>query len=275
MQASHFGFRIAEVPARTRYFDDASSIGLGPATVYGLKTLWAAARLIAAPVAESCARASSRRDDHRRAGHHAGGRVQPDLAAPRRRLLRSARPSSGQGRVLDLGCGVGHSYALLAPRETVGVDVDAERAGRPGARDARGRHARAALPGRRASPSVLAVHSIEHVPDPERVLAEVARVLEPGGAAVFVTPNRLTFARPDEIIDPYHYVEYDPGELAAAVQPRVSTAWRCTGCSARTALPRAGRRAAAPARPPAAPGTRCACGGWCPAGCASASTTAC
>ena len=32
MQAAHFGFRIAEVPARTRYFDDASSIALGPAT---------------------------------------------------------------------------------------------------------------------------------------------------------------------------------------------------------------------------------------------------
>ncbi len=46
MQASHFGFRIAEVPARTRYFDDASSIGLRPATVYGLKTLWAGARLV-------------------------------------------------------------------------------------------------------------------------------------------------------------------------------------------------------------------------------------
>jgi glycosyltransferase involved in cell wall biosynthesis len=46
MQASHFGFRIAEVPARTRYFDDASSIALGPASVYAVKTLWAAARLI-------------------------------------------------------------------------------------------------------------------------------------------------------------------------------------------------------------------------------------
>jgi SAM-dependent methyltransferase len=61
--------------------------------------------------------------------------------------------------------------------------------------------------------SALSVQSIEHVPDPERVLAEVRRVLEPGGTAVFVTPNRLTFGRPDEIIDPYHYVELDPGEL--------------------------------------------------------------
>lgn len=46
MQASAFGFRIAEVPARTRYFADASSIGLGPATVYGLKTLWVGVRLV-------------------------------------------------------------------------------------------------------------------------------------------------------------------------------------------------------------------------------------
>jgi glycosyltransferase involved in cell wall biosynthesis len=46
MQASHFGFRIAEVPARSRYFDDASSISFWPASVYGFKTLWAAARLV-------------------------------------------------------------------------------------------------------------------------------------------------------------------------------------------------------------------------------------
>jgi glycosyltransferase involved in cell wall biosynthesis len=46
MQAAHFGLRITEVPARTRYFDDASSISLGPAAVYALKTLWAAARLV-------------------------------------------------------------------------------------------------------------------------------------------------------------------------------------------------------------------------------------
>lgn len=46
MQASEFGFRIAEVPAKTRYFEDASSIKLWPATVYGVKTLGAAMRLL-------------------------------------------------------------------------------------------------------------------------------------------------------------------------------------------------------------------------------------
>jgi len=46
MQAAHLGFRIAEVPARTRYFEDASSIGPAASVVYGLKTLGAAGRLV-------------------------------------------------------------------------------------------------------------------------------------------------------------------------------------------------------------------------------------
>lgn len=45
-QAVHFGFRIAEVPAPTSYFDDASSIKPRAATVYALKTLWTAFRLV-------------------------------------------------------------------------------------------------------------------------------------------------------------------------------------------------------------------------------------
>jgi SAM-dependent methyltransferase len=117
-----------------------------------------------------------------------------------------------RGRTLDLGCGIGHSYELLAPRETVGVDID------PEALAGQDRETHAAdmrdLPFEDASfDSVLSVQSIEHVPDPERVLGEVRRVLAPGGVAVFVTPNRLTFGRPDEIIDPYHHVEYSPPEL--------------------------------------------------------------
>lgn len=117
-------------------------------------------------------------------------------------------------RVLDLGCGAGHSYHRLAPRETVGVDLD------PGALEGQDRETHVA--DMRALPfadgafgAVLSVQSLEHVPDGAAVLREVRRVLAPGGVAVFVTPNRLTFGRPDEIIDPYHYVEYAPDELRA------------------------------------------------------------
>jgi len=44
-QAVHFGFRVKEVPARSRYFEDASSVDLRQGIVYGLKTLGALARL--------------------------------------------------------------------------------------------------------------------------------------------------------------------------------------------------------------------------------------
>lgn len=116
------------------------------------------------------------------------------------------------GRVLDVGCGVGHSFELLAPRETVGVDLD------PDVLVGQGRETRVGdmrdLPFPDASfGSVLSVQALEHVPDPERAVAEARRVLEPRGVAIFVTPNRLTFGRPDEVIDPYHHVEFSAEEL--------------------------------------------------------------
>jgi SAM-dependent methyltransferase len=124
----------------------------------------------------------------------------------------------GPGMVLDLGCGVGHSYHHLAPRVTVGVDID------PGA--LAGQERQTAVADMRALPfpdgsfgSVVSVQSIEHVPDPDRVLVEVTRVLDDHGTAVIVTPNRLTFGRPEEIIDPYHYVEYDPQQLRSLCAP--------------------------------------------------------
>ncbi|MEA2226864.1 MAG: hypothetical protein QOF04_494 [Solirubrobacteraceae bacterium] len=127
---------------------------------------------------------------------------------------RLCAPLLPPGRVLDLGCGIGHSFSALAPRESVGVDRSAEAlAGQDRATvvaDMR------ELPFPDASfASVLAVQSIEHVADPDRVLEQVVRVLEPEGTAILVTPNRLEFARPDEIIDPYHHVEYAPDELRA------------------------------------------------------------
>jgi SAM-dependent methyltransferase len=123
------------------------------------------------------------------------------------------------GRVLDVGCGVGHSYDLLAPRVTVGVDVDAAAlAGQ--ARETHVADMRELPFADDAFASALAVQSIEHVPDPERALDEIARVVAAGGVTVLVTPNRLTFARPDEIVDPYHYVEYDPGQLRALCAAR-------------------------------------------------------
>jgi SAM-dependent methyltransferase len=127
----------------------------------------------------------------------------------------------GDGRVLDLGCGTGHSWSELLPRETVGVDI--EPAALAGQERETHRADMRSLPfGPDSFASVVSIQSLEHVPDPERVLAEVARVLRGDGRAIFVTPNRLTFGRPDEIIDPYHYVEFDPRQLRDLCRPHFS-----------------------------------------------------
>jgi SAM-dependent methyltransferase len=127
-------------------------------------------------------------------------------------------PFLGSGTVLDLGCGTGHAQHHLEPRRSVGVDFDIGALvgqGRPTVRaDMR------KLPFRPGGfGSVACIHAIEHVPDPERAVAEVAEVVPPGGTVIFVTPNRLTFGRPDEVIDPYHFIEFDAGQLAALCAP--------------------------------------------------------
>jgi glycosyltransferase involved in cell wall biosynthesis len=45
-QAVHFGLPVVEVPVRSRYFEDASSVGFRQGVVYGLGTLWTAARFL-------------------------------------------------------------------------------------------------------------------------------------------------------------------------------------------------------------------------------------
>jgi glycosyltransferase involved in cell wall biosynthesis len=45
-QAVHFALPVVEVPVSTRYFEDASSVGFRAGVVYGLGTLWTAARFL-------------------------------------------------------------------------------------------------------------------------------------------------------------------------------------------------------------------------------------
>jgi glycosyltransferase involved in cell wall biosynthesis len=47
IQAANFGFRIGEVPAVGRYFEEASSVGFRTSVIYGLETLAALGRYVA------------------------------------------------------------------------------------------------------------------------------------------------------------------------------------------------------------------------------------
>lgn len=128
-----------------------------------------------------------------------------------------AAPFLPHGKIVDVGCGVGHGTRYLEPRDSVGVDIDPQVLA--------GQSRPTVVADMRALPfsagtfdGAISVHAIEHVPDPERAIAELRRVVRPGGVACVWTPNRLTFGVPDEIIDPYHYVEFAPDELRALAE---------------------------------------------------------
>ncbi len=98
--------------------------------------------------------------------------------------------------LLDVGCGDGHFAGLTySPAPTVGIDANAGRLG-----EARRRHSHQylaaanaqALPLDNASmASVVANCVLEHIPPLDNALAEIYRVLQPGGRFVFGVPSHL------------------------------------------------------------------------------------
>nr|HMN29454.1 class I SAM-dependent methyltransferase [Caldilineaceae bacterium] len=101
------------------------------------------------------------------------------------------------GRVLVDGCGVGMYVKALTPYAEVvyGIDIEAEHLelAAHNAPSARLQLAAAeTLPYRDAVFDLVLSHEVlEHVGDDQAVVAEIVRVLRPGGRAIFFTPNRL------------------------------------------------------------------------------------
>lgn len=93
-------------------------------------------------------------------------------------------------RVLEVGCGQGHLTKALAERGVDIVGIDANPRAAEIAATARVRHMRAESLGfdDETFDVIVSVHAIEHIPPLEEALAEMARVLKPGGTAVYIYP---------------------------------------------------------------------------------------
>lgn len=97
------------------------------------------------------------------------------------------------GPVLDVGCGLGEEVRALAPG-SVGVDPSRTMLARAAARGGRfvlGSGER--LPVRGAAfGGARADRVLQHVPTPEAVVAELVRVVVPGGRLVVIDPDQAT-----------------------------------------------------------------------------------
>jgi SAM-dependent methyltransferase len=137
------------------------------------------------------------------------------FAGPEREALFPRYVGGPGRRVLDLGCRDGAlTQTYAAGNEVVGVDAD---------REARAEAARLGIETRWADldqplefpdasfDAVVAGELLEHLRDPERLVAEIRRVLRPGGTFVASVPNayrlkgrlRFLIGRPPES-DPTH-----------------------------------------------------------------------
>lgn len=137
------------------------------------------------------------------------------------RYIWAGQIASGR-TALDAGCGAGYGAAMLAAAgaaAVTGLDASAE-----AIEEAERTYGDVAgfvggdllaLPFDPDSfDLVTCFEAIEHVRDPERALAEMARVLRPGGVLLISSPNRKTSAEGN----PFHFFEWTDEEMDSALR---------------------------------------------------------
>ncbi len=127
--------------------------------------------------------------------------------------------------VLDVACGEGYGSHLLSEqaRFVTGVDIDSQviefaaaKYRRPNLKFLNGDGQQ--LPLADASVDVVvSFETIEHLPDHERFLGEIRRVLRPDGCLVISSPDRETY-RLEAGKNPWHVREVDRQELESSLR---------------------------------------------------------
>jgi len=134
-----------------------------------------------------------------------------------REAIARAAPAAS-GRLLDVGCGDKPWEAALRPYVTEHLGVEYAPTAQDSVALAAGRadvvYSSDELPFEPASfDTVLCTQVLEHVPDPGALMADMARVLRPGGALIVTVP--FAFRIHYEPHDFWRFTSYALAELAA------------------------------------------------------------
>lgn len=157
----------------------------------------------------------------------------PIRLVERRRLaiIRQMVGGAAGLTILEVGCGSGHVLRLFPDARLTGVDVSAE-ALAAARRNLAGYQVRLVLGDGGAVHGrydrVICSEVLEHVPEPERILAAIAAQIAPGGCAVITVPNERViravktplrpFMRVDWGGDDFHVNRWTPAEFERLVE---------------------------------------------------------
>jgi ubiquinone/menaquinone biosynthesis C-methylase UbiE len=105
------------------------------------------------------------------------------------------------GKLLEEGCGLGHLVGQLEPDyETFGMDIN-HWAIKQAAGVATKTNLICSSAGELPYPNmefhaIISKHVVEHLPDPEKAINEIGRILSPGGTLILATPNLSSLLKP-------------------------------------------------------------------------------
>lgn len=144
------------------------------------------------------------------------------------RMAMKHGPKSG--RVLEIGCGLGHLLGWLVPRyEVYGADINEWALQEARKNVPQGHFDIVSAEDMSLYPDghfqiVIAKHVVEHLPRPEQGVAEMSRILAPGGLLILATPNLDSPMRPRKkekwigYKDPTHISLKTPAEWTRMLQ---------------------------------------------------------
>lgn len=135
--------------------------------------------------------------------------------------IESVALKAASGRMLDFGCGGQPYRELFEPfvREYIGADVCGAKGGRLDVELVPGEP----VPFPDASfDTILSTQVLEHVPDPFFYMAEVGRLLRPGGALILTAP--MQWRQHEAPFDYFRFTRYGLEELVRRYGMRVEIA---------------------------------------------------